>query len=723
MQKLNFYNEVLIRKEQKAFIPVVDLSVKTHKNIVLALVADLSQLGYILDLKAINNLFLLNEREIKNVHEVLVKSVKDLIGANVKYKPLYKNFPNDIPDNKMFFDSFEKEFLYFLQYIGVDLGIDLDKHFDSGLKREELNEFTKYKILGLGTEKDIENIFVSLLSSKTPLSDFDKEIIQKFIELNGSLFLDLIPNEIPVKETLALIVKEILVYTDRPEKYIQIKTATDVLRIAIALSKGDVSLKENTEFKSFSNKERRMFMSILENLNEENIQSDMYRHMGKWLKLGERIHPGAYENKFPKTFSSFNMLRNYPEQILTTGRLVSRAMKTNDLVSLFTLLRNKPGEFVRNFDKMLRMSGNSDFNKKCVLNGFGKIVNDIEIKHLIQLKKYIEGRGENSLASKEFRYFIPKGSIAKMQVIKNNLLPLNEELVYQISLIIEEAVLNKIRNTKTPMKNVYIDPRLKSYLVPLSLRATNKAINVVTRGSQIDFSIHKTLRMFAYWKEKENTVDLDLSAVAFNDNWDYISHLSFTNSKSLGDSVHSGDVRSAPRGASEFIDIDMPSFNKNGVRYVVMSVYSFSGQPFSEFTAHAGFMERENPGSGETYEPKTVVNKFDIYGNGTVAIPMIFDLKEQKLIWTDILVTNTNLINCVEDTSSKLILMGKAISDFIHTKPNLYELFELHAKAFNAEIDIVFNNEKDYDYVFSVDKINEKTVQPNMLNEITSKWL
>jgi stress response protein SCP2 len=52
--------------------------------------------------------------------------------------------------------------------------------------------------------------------------------------------------------------------------------------------------------------------------------------------------------------------------------------------------------------------------------------------------------------------------------------------------------------------------------------------------------------------------DYDLSVLMLNEKFEYANQLSWTNLRTEdGVGVHSGDITSAPDGASEFIDIDL----------------------------------------------------------------------------------------------------------------------------------------------------------------------
>jgi hypothetical protein len=178
---------------------------------------------------------------------------------------------------------------------------------------------------------------------------------------------------------------------------------------------------------------------------------------------------------------------------------------------------------------------------------------------------------------------------------------------------------------------------------------------------------------------------------------------------------HSDDITAAPNGACEFIGIDMDSVKKYGGRYIVMSVNSYTAHPYKDLPqCFAGWMARQYPDSGEIFEPKTVENKADITADTIICIPMILDIYENKVIWTDLfLKSNPNWYNNIEGNEKGMVLMGKAMTNLV--KPNLYDLFELHAKARGIRCE----DKENADAVFSLDK----GITPYDYEKIISEYL
>ena len=184
------------------------------------------------------------------------------------------------------------------------------------------------------------------------------------------------------------------------------------------------------------------------------------------------------------------------------------------------------------------------------------------------------------------------------------------------------------------------------------------------------------------------------------DDWSYKEHISYTNLKSSTyKAYHSGDITSAPQGASEFIDIDMKSVIKHGGRYVVMLLLSYTSQNFINLPeVYSGWMIRKAPNSGEIYEPKTVQDKFDIASETRISIPLILDLVDRQVIWGDLALKSSPTFNNLENNLCGISLMGKSIVSL--KKTNLHELFSLHIKAREGEL---VENRDAADLIFSVE--------------------
>lgn len=660
-------------------------------NYTATLMKNIEALGYTLSGDVIEVLNTYTVEEASKFYKSLIKDIKDLTGASKMGKPMYPNFPKQVMEA----DQAELYLNAIFHYTGDKIGARIMPNYDVE-ERPELADTFKLKVINLATERDFHTVFSNLMNSSTSISSSDTEQLQEYIETYKDAIV--LPETIPHKEILSVVFKSVLKHTtlstDELSKYF--KTATDVLRLAVAMSDGDVSLAENTKFRNFSRKERRVFLGLLDNIKHP--QEDMLRNKTKWVRLGEKIHPGEYKSRFQNAFKSFDAIRNN-HKIETFGGKVESLLAEGNSLEAVELLSKRPGELARRLDHLIRLSpGNHSYN---VAEAFDKVANDVSVPVLLQVKEHFAHRNDD----KDLRVVFPKGNVGRVQSLENNLAKIKQSVCNKIVASCESALKNHFKD-RGSLGKVYLDKSLSEQLVPFSQRSASESLRTLVRGSKIEMPEGDTLRFFIHWKDLNgdgyNRVDLDLSAVLYDENWEYKEHISYTNLKSAKyQACHSGDITSAPNGANEYIDINMDSVLKYGGRYVVMEVYSYTNQPIGSVPeACGGWMIRENPQSGEIFDARTVQDKIDITANTKIVIPMVFDLQERKMIWTDLAISHrpNHRIN-VESNERSVALMAKSINELV--KPNLYDLFKLHCEAREAEF---VETLEEADTVFSINE-------------------
>jgi len=189
--------------------------------------------------------------------------------------------------------------------------------------------------------------------------------------------------------------------------------------------------------------------------------------------------------------------------------------------------------------------------------------------------------------------------------------------------------------------------------------------------------------------------------------------LSYYNLKNYG-GHHSGDIVDAPNGAAEFIDLDIERTRAANVRYIVMSLNSFTAQPYCDLPeCFAGWMARQQANSGEIFEPRTVQDKIDVAANTRICLPLIIDLAERRIIWTDIALRKHPSWNNVKNNLSGVSVMARALTNLVKT--DLHTLFSLHIAARGELVP----NKDGADHVFSV----HEGITPFDLNRIASQFM
>lgn len=677
-------NQIYLRRKNKLIVKAGQHELPV--SYLAAALRNMESLGYTFSLELIERIRTLSEAEFFPLYSEVVRVLKDMVGASRRFKPFYPNFPRQVmeaSDGELYLQAI-------IHYLTWQLPVHEVK------KRLPLLKESRLKVIQLGTDEELLQIGMNMLRANSSLSAQDKEDLKGLIHGCKGI-AEALPPEIPHKENAAVVASMLLRADKMPPDFLAkyCKTSTDVLRLAAALSDGDVSLAAPVKFRKFRRAERRLLLRLLE--ASPNLAEDMQRYKNRWIRLGEILHPFEYKDRYPRAAEAFDILRNN-RRIETFNSQVELAILACDIKEATRLLMQRPGEFARRLDHMLRLTEAGDQ----VLRSFEQIATSVSTPVLLQVMNHFDKRERYG----EWRTFFPKGEVAKVQAIPNMLPQLADEQRARAAGICREVLIQRF-SALPALGKVYIDPQLHEQLVPFSQRSASKALRTIARGSRLPIPEGSTIRFFTWWKEgivndvPTGRVDIDLSAVLYDEKWTYMEHVSYTNLRSAKyRACHSGDVVQAPNGACEFIDVDIESVLRYGGRYVVMSLNSFTSQPYCDLPeCFAGWMIRSQPESGEVFEPLTVQDKADIAARSTICLPVILDLAERKVIWTDIaLRSHPRFVNNVEANGGGIEWMGRALTTLV--KPTLHELFTLHAQARGTITDRM----EEADTVFSMEE-------------------
>lgn len=712
---------IILRRKNRVFINDNDMlkslsgaAGEKNKQIVATMNKNIEVFGYTMSEALFDKLVHMKAKNREVVYDILVNGLKELTGADKVYNPMYPNFPESVMEK----GDFELYFNAIVHYWSFGTLLP----YEEKEERTPLFNTAKVKVLEAGSFDDLNDIFNNLCASKTSLSKSD---VDDMVFILNSAKVTL-PDEIPFKENTACICRLLVdtgVDTDGSLCRKYIKTATDVLRLVTAMSDGDVSLAENTKFRNLKRGERRIIMNLLAGCG--NAAEDMSRYAGRWIRVGEKLHPGEFakNERYTKAVQAFGVIRNDGKIQSFAGR-VDAAVASGDVNTVVSLLKKRPGEFARRIDFLLR-TFDKDADRKAVIMGFASVAKDVSSTVLLQVREHFINKLDGS---DDMRVFFPKGNLARSYYVKNDKTEaIPEDAMIMVIAVCENALVN-IYGSRAFLGKVYIDKALRNYTVPFSLRSVGKTMTAVSRGSRIaiDDSV-KIIRPFIWWTNTKNDIiDVDLSVAVFADNWDCLEHVSYSNLKSEKFGMyHSGDITNGGpvdgEGAAEFIDLDIDKALGAGARYAVFNVYNFSNEFFSKMEHVAfGFMTRENMESGEIFEPSTVKQRMDLASATTTCIPVIFDLKERVFIWCDMALTADHVragyggIN-VESNLPSVVVTCKAMVDV--KKPNLYDLLMFNVKARG----IITANPDEADIRFGLD--DNCDVKPSDIDVIVGKYL
>lgn len=688
MSNKNSLNQIAFRRGQ--LVTWTD-RVQGQNNVsaVASLQAELMNLGFVLDPSACAYLKQVPVELLAKLYAEILPVAKEMVGAKRNYRPMYRNFPEQV-----------------MEMSALELFLNAMAHYESEGTWEPPHELaergvafenTEFRTIKLTSEEEFKQLFVKLVSINSALSPADRELLQWFIEHYGT---DLpLPESVPFKETLCLLASYGL---DVP-----VKTTTDVLRIATFLSGGDISLpnvpkiktaskktglgrpryspfrdqfaakhasvveaRAKFRFKHFKRAERRYLLNLLEKTNLDT--SDMQQRLERWLRLGEILHVGEYKSQFPRTFKAFQALRNQDEQRIRSyyGKL-DLAFAANDLNQALDLLSQRPGEFGRRLDWLMRKYELSE-DQEQVFEAFEKVGPRISSKVLFELHDFLQRR----LKPMQRSVALKKGSKARTLL---PLPPLKKEMVVRGQQAVTRSLVSLISKLE-PLGKVYIDERLREVALPTAVRGMNTGVVTYVRGTRIPFRPEaKVIRPFIHWYDQHGREDLDLSAGFLREDYSSVAHISFTSLRNHAlNAVHSGDIRHRRGECAEYIDIDIERALANDVRYVSVHVYNYNGRPMHTMQeCFFGLMEREHAGSNEIFEPKTVSNAISVANESTSVLLCVIDLLERKYIWMDMEIDRSMAL--YENTLNQTLEAVKSVVE--SGRLTVYDLLLMHTEA------------------------------------------
>lgn len=653
--------ELFLRRRTKVYVPM-GTGGATRAQVASA-VREIAAFRCVLSEPLIEQIGLLSATELKHWLRDTIGVLRRRSGAHVHHRPFYPDFPEQV-----------------LTASDAELYLNAVMHYLT-LRRLPTTEESRPPLLEgklvpwviePGSIPEFESLLEPLVSSRTSLSEEETADVVWFVRKYKSDVFRLLPDAIPFREIRAQVGGALILHVAgdaRVDAFLEqnVETATDVLRLAIALNGGDVSLATaSTRFKAMKRSMRRLLLRLLDHTS--NASEDVMRHAERWKRLAEVLHPGDYADKYPRALAAITAARRN-ESPASFGARVETLFAQRDIAELVPVLQSRPGEFARRLDATLRRATEPE----PVLDAFEAVAPQVSSPILLQLLAQIRAPRPLPL-----RAFTPKGSFAKVYGIKDRREPLTPEVLARAARICEDALVMRFTSLP-PLGRCFIDPALSEYRVPLAQRASSKSLRTLVRGSRLPMPDKRFIRLFLWWKNGRARTDIDLSAAFFDANFLFKQTVAYYNLRDFG-GYHSGDIVDAPNGASEFIDLDLEVLVGKGVRYVVTSINSFTEQPYCDLPeCFAGWMARTDTASGEVFEPRTVFDRIDIASDTQICLPFVMDLQERRVIWADLGLTSAPRWNNVGNNLSGISLMLRAL---VHTpRPDLETLFDLHVRA------------------------------------------
>lgn len=468
-------------------------------------------------------------------------------------------------------------------------------------------------------------------------------------------------------------------------------TTTDVLRICVGLSGGDISLpavpkkmvtqkvmngrrytlqkgvnpeRVKFKFKKFKRSERKFILSLLEKTNCD--AREMKLKDQRWVRLGEILHPGEYSALYPKAVRCFNLIRD--GKVTSWYGEVDAAFKTGYTAGL-NKLAERPGEFIRRLDVLLRKNAVSQRNQ--TLEVFHKIALKVSNKVLFEVFTHFEERAVKTTG----RSIFIKGARKKTPLPDLPALP--EGLIQNVQDTIFSALKEKFALLEA-MGDCWVDPELKKIPLPTNMRSLSESLVPIIRGQRTPMaSEKKVIRPFVHWHDVNGNEDLDLHGFLLGKKQTVSFGYNGRHSDTIG--CYSGDVRNRRGPCAEYVDIKVAEATKMGFDYFVMVVHNFQRRPMSSLKdCVVGVMERDVSTSNSTWLPETITNCFKPASESSYVLIGVYDLNTREYIHLDMDWETFSGYVGRSDSSA----LFKAIEPFIKLpKFSVYDLLQWHIEA------------------------------------------
>lgn len=549
------------------------------------------------------------------------ESMERLKGDHVAHAPLFTDFPNhslmEVPFHALLVYASAGFWLSLLTLIN---GIrDPAQHpfrdlegLKEALRREQLrplsNSATKLVTISLVSPEEFYALQLKYVTSQFYGSS--AIMVAAIPELAFLPHHVVEPEKVVVRENLAVLAS---LQPKISDSYAMLRSSVDVLRFMAVRTGGDHSLKEPIRFPKLSNGERRMVMETLS--RDGDLDATLLAYEGLWKAISRGLHPHQYAKTYPVAVRALREL--YSGELRSWYSRMEELMPTSEVLSH---MKTRPTVFARQLERLLCLHG------QVAASAFGEIADRVSPKILHVLRAHL-------LRAQYDRRMVTLKN-GRTKVLPSVARPDDDQILACVESIDQALRTHDMKRPSLVGKSVWIDPRCFSVIAPYWQRSASDGLHILPRGSRIPIGDTRLLRFFVYWKGE---VDLDLSVVQESHDGS-LTDVAFYRLQARG-IKHSGDIQSAPNGASEFVDVEVDIVRQN-IRRLYVQVYRYRGRSSSsEFfggteECFVGYMSVSDT-LARVYDPKTVENVLRLKSKATYATPMALDLETNEVVILD----------------------------------------------------------------------------------------
>lgn len=600
----------------------------------------------------------------------MIANARKVIGADRNMRPIYPGFPKQV-QNLDTITLLVEQLLHYWSF-GALLP-DYPDVVRDGLPLEDIAQFDRtLEVLPAG--KAAMRLIADLTTKGVALSDDDRALLQGSVDLAHPTMADLdgvlskAKNRENVQTLLLALVKA---GAETPDAILiaslpYTRTLDGVLRnvLAVAAEKEENSKRDferavlaladreagAVRLRTLSRPARRALVARMGELSKGFFADALVTRSNLWRKVMRMVHPFKLGNlsEQAEVKRALDIIHSNVEYH-TLNSFVEDAIAKGDVSKATALLaQNNPGALLRRLAEFLRASSDqAEAMRKFGAQGRGESILSLDAKALADAVREVGPKAAVSTLISSYNALLSindnHARVNRVSGLNNTMLertfePVDEAEVKKVSDALLDALREALKKAPAPQGPVAVksDQRM-----PLVRRDASTTDQTLERGASFELEGKgNVLRFFSYWKNTtEDSGYFDQGVVILDEDMDTLASLSWDSWDRYRDwGTYSGDKLVSPGDdAVEFYDIDLTKLRKSlpKARYMAMSLQSYSGIPMNDVDIITGVMLRSEPNSGEPFDARTVVTAASPTTESFQAIPLVFDLKEEKMTWID----------------------------------------------------------------------------------------
>ena len=614
---------------------------------------------------------------------------------------VYKNFPAQV--------LAMSEAEYWIRQILMYWGLPNALFTEAAAPRAALGEPVTLRVLHPAQEGDLQAAFEALLRATTRWSG-DQWEEARYLALTLAQGVAL--SSIPLKENMIKLALFLMAHGLDA----QVATATDALRLAAVMSGGSPRLSSPTRLRAFTRAERRFLLGCMEHATH--LEADLGQRPEPFKRLMRALHPGDYKARYPRVVAAADALYR---DALPDGysSQLEAALRAGDEDASLALLSRRPGEFARRLHMALLRFGLS------AANAFVQVMPALDTARLVSLCRYLE-----TVNSRQFRLFPPKGSWIKVRVFKDGQLHTlprqgrsaaqdRARRALQHACAKDKKRVKALKRQLLTLQRQRVAPsspavgadarRIGSDCLGLVCQALRRQIAARAgqlapsvaldertrwiklpdqdaellpygRGTRFPIPDQVTfLRSASYWAAGQATghVWFDNGWCFFDEAWAPKGVCCWDHTHEVRGAVFSGDPTSGKDMAGracQLIDLTLEALREQGVRYAVWNILAYSRRCFDDVPeVFAALQWGEQAQQGELFEPSRCQLAFALKGKALTKYIAYVDLVSRDLVYLD--ATLRGDVSSAHKSLKPLQRVMPALCERLDAAPSVYDLF------------------------------------------------